>query len=122
MKPVSCTGTRIVRRLAVAMLATSGHAAKDLLRSQALGTDPMTGEVDCTPIGTHQSPCALKAKASHDSNLPSICEALTGNKSKHHFDAMDKEIKSLESMGTWKVVRRSDLSPNTEVIPGTWAF
>ena len=104
------------------MLAASGHAAKELLYSRALGTDPITGEVDHTPIGIHQSPHALKAKASHDPDLPSIREALTGNESKHCFEAMDKEIKSLESMGTWRVVRRSDLSPNTKVIPGTWAF
>ena len=35
---------------------------------------------------------------------------------------MKKEIEVLESLGTWKVVKKSDISENTNVIPTTWAF
>ena len=34
---------------------------------------------------------------------------------------MDKEIASLESKGTWKVVERSAMPSGFKAVPGTWA-
>ena len=34
---------------------------------------------------------------------------------------MDKEIASLEKMGTWEVIERSSLPEGAKVVPGTWA-
>jgi len=122
-KPKRYTGTRIIGRLATALLAsTASHISQHLLYSQALNTDPHTGFLDATHPCIGQSPFAFKAKASHDPDLPGMQEALTGEHAHKFFKAMDKEISSLEEMGTWELVERTSLSTDVKVIPGTWAF
>jgi hypothetical protein len=104
------------------------------LQLQASGIDPILGTHEFQHPGILQSPYALsifdhpgaftaafKAKASRDPDLPSTYEALSGPHAEDFWAAMDKEVKSLEKMGTWKVVERSSLPATTKVIPGTWA-
>lgn len=106
----------------MAMLATSSALSQHMIHLRALGTDPYTGFQESFHPCTIQSELALKAKKTSDPDLPSIREALTGNHSPEFFKAMDSEIASLESMGTWEITERSNLTPGTKVIPGTWAF
>ena len=125
-KPVKYTGTRIIGTLATALLMTANHACgqltQHLLYCRAIGTDPHTGFIDSFHPCSIQSEFALKAKAVHDPDLPSMREALTGNHAKEFFKAMDKEIADLQSMGTWKIVSRASLEPTVKVIPGTWSY
>ena len=67
-----------------------------------------------------QQMLSMKAKASKDPDLPSLRESLTGPHAEQFWLAMDAEIASLESKGTWEVVDRSSIPPGTKVIPGTW--
>ena len=62
----------------------------------------------------------LKAKKSKDPDLPSLHESLTGPHSEQFWEAVDKEIASLEGKGTWEVVDRKDVPAGIRVIPGTW--
>ena len=48
------------------------------------------------------NPMALKAKATKDPDLPSLKESLSGPYAEQFWQAMDKEIESLESKGTWE--------------------
>ena len=92
-----------------------------MLNAQVLRYSPVTGCQEHLPPGLPQSLLALKAKASKDPDLPTLRESLTGPHSKEFWKAMDKEIQSLESKGTWKVVQRDSLPEGTTVVPGTWA-
>ena len=114
-----------------------------LLDYQAVGTDPFAGTHEFYHPGILQSPYALtimenplllledeiiafqakafKAKASRDPDLPSLKESLTGPYAKEFWEAMDKEIDSIEKMGTWEVIDRSSLPKGARVVPGTWA-
>ena len=98
------------------------HTASHLLHECINGMDPFTNEVDSLPIDIMSSPCALKAKASNDPDLPNERTALQGPDSDKYFCAMDKEIKCLQDMGTWEVVRRCDMPSDTKTIPGCWSF
>ena len=92
-----------------------------LLQSQALGFDPRTQTQEYTHPGILQSPLALSAKANKDPDLPSPRDSLSGPHSEQFWKAMDAEIASLESKGTWEVVERSSMPPGTKAVPGTWA-
>jgi hypothetical protein len=48
-------------------------------------------------------------------------QALTGNHKEDFWDAMDKEIHSLETMDTWPMERK-DLPVDSRVIPGAWIW
>ena len=94
------------------------------------GLDPFTGTHEFTHPGILQAPFALealdnpmafKAKMSKDPDLPSVHESLTGPHAKEFWKAMDKEIASLEKMGTWEIMDRSSLPKGATVVPGTWA-
>jgi hypothetical protein len=63
----------------------------------------------------------MKAKASKDPDLPSLKDSLNGPCAEEFWKAMDSEIASLESKGTWKVVDRSSMPNDTKPVPGTWA-
>ena len=91
-----------------------------MLHAQMLGYDPTTGLQEYLPPGLTQSCVALKAKASTDPDLPTLRESLTGPYSEEFWIAMDAEIASLESKGTWEVVPRSSLPTGTKAVPGTW--
>jgi len=77
-------------------------------------TQPL-GFRNLSPPGISQSPWAMKAKVSKDPDLPSLRDSLNGPHSEDFWKAMDSEIASLESKGTWKIVDRS------KPVPGTWA-
>lgn len=104
------------------MLAASSLLSQHMIHLRALGTDPHAGFQESFHPCATQSELALKAKKTSDPDLPSIREALTGNHSAEFFKAMDSKIKSLESMGTWEMTERRNLTSDTKVIPGTWAF
>ena len=91
------------------------------LQAQVLGYDPHTGHQEALPPGFIQSPLAMKGKASSDPDIPSLRESLNGPHAEEFWKAMDSEIASLESKGTWKVIDRSEIPPDTHVVPGTWA-
>ena len=57
-----------------------------------------------------------------DPDTPKFREAISGPHREEFLDAMRKEIEVLESLGTWKVVKKGDVPENTNVIPTTWAF
>ena len=93
-----------------------------MLQQQATGFDSIGGFQEDIHPWTTQTPWAFKAKASKDPDLPSIREALTGPHATSFWEAMEKEIATLESMGTWEVVPRASLPKGAKAIPGTWAF
>ena len=64
----------------------------------------------------------FKAKKGNDPDTPGMMEALSGPHCDEFMEAMKNEISELEHHGTWTVVKRSTLPPNTTVLPGTWAF
>ena len=49
-------------------------------------------------------------------------EAMRAKDAKQFEQAMRKEIDSHENNAHWKIVRRSDLTPGTPVLPSVWAF
>ena len=100
------------------------------LTLQSQGMDPFTGTHEFNHPGILQAPFALealdnpmafKAKMSKDPDLPSVQESLTGPHAEEFWKAMDKEIASLEKMGTWEIIDRSSLPKGATVVPGTWA-
>ena len=109
---------------AAAMLATSAITPQSshMLHQQAIGLDPIGEFQENIHPWTTQTPWALKAKASKDPDLPSIREALTGPHAEPFWQAMEKEISTLEAMGTWEVVPRASMPKGATAIPGTWAF
>ena len=97
------------------------------LNFQALGMDPYTGISEPLHPGLLQSPFALESmafkakKVTKDPDLPTTREALAGPYAEDFWRAMDKEIESLESKGTWEVVDRSSVPKGVKVVPGTWS-
>ena len=75
-----------------------------MLNAQVMGYSPVTGCQESLPPGLPQSLFALKAKASKDPDLPTLRESLTGPYAEEFWEAMDKEIQSLEGKGIWTVV------------------
>ena len=108
--------------LAAAMIFTLGVAPPSvhMLQAQVHGYDPILDTQESFSPGLLQSPLALKAKVSNDPDLPSLRDSLTGPFSENFWSAMDDEIGSLESKGTWKVVDRSSMPSGTTAVPGTW--
>ena len=113
---------------------------------QAIGVDPFAGTHEFYHPGILQSPYALKLMENplsiletqisafqatahatalkagvRDPDLLSLKESLTGPYANEFWAAMDKEIDSIEKMGTWEVINRSSLPKGTRVVPGTWA-
>ena len=120
--------SKMARLLPLSLLASvvSAHTGLTLpsallLRAQSFGFDPITGIQEDFHPGLLQSPFAFKAKASRDPDLPTLAESISGPYAEQFWTAMDTEISSLEGKGTWTVVDRSSLPPNTRTIPGTWA-
>ena len=93
-----------------------------MLHQQAIGFDVVDGFQENIHPWTIQTPWALKSKASKDPDLPSIKEALNCPDSESFWQAMEKEISTLEPMQTWEVVQQSSVPKGAKVIPGTWAF
>ena len=94
-----------------------------MMQQSALGYNPDTGAIEDQHPWTTQTPWALKAsKKSRDPDLPTIREALTGPHAEYFWEAMDKEITTLQKMDTWEIVPRSSLPSGAKPVPGTWAF
>ena len=72
-----------------------------MLNAQVLGYSLVTGLQEHLPPRLPQSLLALKAKASKNPDLPTLWESLTRLHAEEFWKAMDKEIQSLESKGTW---------------------
>ena len=110
----------------VAALSLYNPTATNLFHHQLLGYDSSSGTQEYIHPATLQSPfylanpMALKAKKTKDPDLPSTREALAGPNADKFWEAMDKEIESLESKGTWTLVDRSFVPKGVKVIPGTW--
>ena len=85
---------------ATAMLASTMFSPQSshMLHHQATGFDPIGGYQEDIHPWTTQTPWAFKAKASKDPDLPSIREALTGPHADSFWEAMEKEISTLEAM------------------------
>lgn len=102
--------------------ATGGMAPTSgvMMQAQILGYDPLTGLQEQMHPASIQSPLAMKAKATSDPDLPSLKESLNGPHAEHFWQAMDAEIASLESKGTWEIVERSSIPSGMKAVPGTW--
>ena len=98
------------------------HGVRDVMYLCSLYTDLHTGFMEANNPIMAAYPAAFKAKKKYDPDTPSIFEALTGPHASDFRSAMDKEVKALERMKTWKVVERSKLPKSSNIIPGTWAF
>jgi hypothetical protein len=83
-------------------------AYRDFLR-----LDPDTGEMD--PCSDARAYAASKT----DPDTMRYHEAMMSPDSDGFRDAMQVEIKALERIGTWNIVKRD---PSQNVLPGTWAF
>ena len=111
----------------VAALSMSAPTVTNLYHHQLIGFDSDHFTQETMHPGALQSPfylanpMALKAKKTSDPDLPSTREALAGPHAAKFWEAMDKEIESLESKGTWTVVDRSQMPAGVKAIPGTWA-
>ena len=71
----------------------------------------------------NDSEMAMAAKSdTNDPDLPSLIEALPGPHTNEWREAMTEGIKALLGRNTWTVIEKSDLPPNTKVVPSTWAF
>ena len=112
--------------LAMTNVVNTAPPTAHMLQAQAIGLNPHTGIQECTRPDVLASalavdmPRILKAKKSKDPDLPSLHESLTGPHAEQFWEAMDKEIASLEGKGTWEVVDRKDVPAGIRVIPGTW--
>ena len=106
--------------LALTVPSGSTSASTNQLQFQAQGCDPYTHTQEFLHPGILQSPMALKAKKSKDPDLPSLRESLSGPHAEEFWAAMDAEINSLESKGTWTVIDRSSVPSHAKVVPATW--
>ena len=71
----------------------------------------------------NDSEMAMAAKSgTKGPDLPSLIEALSGPHANEWKEAMTEEIKALLDQYTWRVIEKSDLLPNANVVPSTWAF
>ena len=125
MTPVSSVFRKVPFFSMLAVFACQANSlspiSAHLLHQQSMSIDPLTHCQEHFHPGMLQSPLALKAKASKDPDLPSLQESLTGPYAEQFWAAMDAEIASLESKGTWQVVERSSMPPGAKAVPGTWA-
>ena len=119
--------TKLAQLIPMTMLASVVGAQSGIspisvhmMKAQAMGMDSLTNLQEEFPPGLLQSPFAFKAKASRDPDLPTLTESITGPNAKQFWTAMDAEIASLESKGTWTVVDRSSVPSNVKVIPGAF--
>lgn len=64
--------------------------------------------------------CAFAASSSPD--ILYVDEALRAEDKEQFLQAMVKEIQGHEKRGHWKMVRSTDLAPDTRVFPAVWAM
>ena len=89
----------------------------------ALVLDPDTGLYEgITPTTLTLYPNILKAAATPDPDTPNLQQAMTSEHADKFCEAMAKQIADLEKHKTWRLVKRSTLPKDTNVLPGTWAF
>ena len=89
----------------------------------ALVLDPDTGLYEgITPTTLTLYPNILKAAATPDPDTPNLQQAMMSEHAEKFREAMAKEIADLEKHKTWRLVKRSTLPKDTNVLPGTWAF
>lgn len=83
-----------------------------------------TGEFDFRdPVAFAAMQRALKKpKKGSDPDYPMYHQAMSSPEYREWQDAMIKEIRTLEKMGTWKKILRSSVPANKRVIKSTWAF
>ena len=111
------------RAIGFLMMLEPDHDVRDVMYLCSLYTDLHTGFMEQAHPTMVAYPSAFKAKKKkYDPDTPSMFEALTGQHSGEFRKAMDKEIQALEGMGTWKIVKRTELPKGSNIIPGTWAF
>ena len=86
--------------------------------------DSETGEFDFRdPVAFAAMQRALKKpKKGSDPDYPMYHQAMSSPEYRYWQDAMLKEIRTLEKMGTWKTILRSSVPANKRVIKSTWAF
>ena len=57
-----------------------------------------------------------------DLDTPTLRQVLARPYKEEFMAAMRSEIKELKEHNTWTVIKRSDVLPDKQVIPGTWAL
>ena len=115
---------KAVLKACVGLHAVKGHY--NPCYTVAMALDPASGVMTDTSLFTpdflNRHRMMFKAKKGNDPDTPGMMEALSGPHRDEFMEAMKNEISELEHHGTWTVVKRSTLPPNTKVLPGTWAF
>lgn len=83
-----------------------------------------TGDFDLRdPVAFAAMQRALKKpKKGSDPDYPMYHQAMSSPEYREWQEAMMKEIRTLEKMGTWKKILRSSVPANKRVIKSTWAF
>ncbi len=85
--------------------------------------DSETGEFDLrNPVAFAAMQRAKKPKKGSDPDYPMYHQAMSSSEYREWQDAMVKEIRMLETMGTWKKIPRASVPANKRVIKSTWAF
>jgi hypothetical protein len=88
--------------------------------------DDLTGTVEYNDPAVFQASVRArmgKSKKGTDPDFPTYHQAMQTPEASEWMGAMDKEISTLNSLGTWTVVRRADvLAQGRRVLKSTWAF
>ncbi|GAX26628.1 hypothetical protein FisN_UnNu100, partial [Fistulifera solaris] len=85
--------------------------------------DSEIGEFDLRdPVAFAAMQRAKKPKKGSDPDYPMYHQAMSSAEYREWQEAMVKEIRMLEMMGTWKKIPRASVPANKRVIKSTWAF
>ena len=88
----------------------------------ALLVDPNEGTLEglCPDVGMF--PNAFKLNKGTDPDLPTWNQAMCSPKREQCEAAAVTKVEELTKHKTWTLWKRSDLPPNTKVLPTTWVF
>ncbi len=97
-------------------------AQHDYAYVYALLMDPEYGVMDSIyPHALSQVPTLMKASKS-DPDTPTLREAMIGPHREEFIEAMQNEIRELESHDTWTITKRSAVPEGANILPSTWVF
>ena len=90
------------------------------------GFDAVTETFDCVDFFSFKAmtaPAKTKGKKGIDPDFPTFHQAMRSPDSEEWKAVMDMEIETLEGLGTWTLVPRSEAAAQgKKVIKSTWAF
>ena len=77
----------------------------------------LLAELETAKLESNHQPYAYASKKSDDPNLPSLQASLSGDEAPFYWEAMEKEVRELETRLTWVYVDRASLPEGTYVVP-----